>query len=106
MGFPSPAQDYVEGRLNPHDMLTTENSRILETADGYAVIDPVIKLNPGEVLLILMDGYTQFARLQGRALITSDGETIEGEALEGVEVMGKVSYFIRRVQSDDCCPVM
>ncbi|HCO6890813.1 hypothetical protein [Escherichia coli] len=106
MGFPSPATDYVENRLNPHDMCTTESSRILETSDGYAVIDPVIKLNPGEVLLILTDGHTQFARLQGRALITSDGEAIEGEALEGVEVMGKVSYFIRRVQGDDGCPVI
>ncbi|MGQ7188402.1 hypothetical protein ACUODJ_37720, partial [Escherichia sp. HC-CC] len=44
--------------------------------EGYAVIDPVIKLTVGEVLLILSDGYTQFARLQGRALITSDGEAI------------------------------
>ena len=106
MGFPSPATDYVENRLNPHDMCTTESSRILETSEGYAVIDPVIKLNPGEVLLILTDGHTQFARLHGKALITSDGEAIEGEALEGVEVMGKVSYFIRRVQGDDGCPVM
>ncbi|MGQ7145007.1 hypothetical protein ACUOA8_36930, partial [Escherichia sp. SS-MK2] len=52
MGFPSPAQDFVENRLNPHDMCTTENSRILETSEGYAVIDPVIKLTVGEVLLI------------------------------------------------------
>ncbi len=101
MGFPSPAQDYIEDRFSPHDMCTTENSRILETSDGYAVIDPVIKLNPGEVLLILTDGHTQFARLQGRALITSDGEAIEGEALEGVEVMGKMSYFIKRALQDN-----
>ncbi len=65
MGFPSPAQDYIEDRFSPHDMCTTENSRILETSDGYAVIEPVIKLNPGEVLLILTDGHTQFARLRG-----------------------------------------
>lgn len=104
MGFPSPATDYVENRLNPHDMLTTENSRILETSEGYAVIDPVIKLTPGEVLLILSGGYTQFAKLQGRALITSDGEAIEGQAMEEVEVLGRVSYFIRRVD-DDSRPV-
>lgn len=85
MGFLSPATDYVENRLNPHDMCTTENSRILETSDGYAVIDPVSKLNPGEVLLIMTDGHTQFVWLQDMALITSDGEAIEGEALEGVK---------------------
>ncbi|HAH9343226.1 TPA: hypothetical protein HIQ17_002798 [Escherichia coli] len=105
MGFPSPAQDFVENRLNPHDMCTTESSRILETSEGYAVIDPVIKLTPGQVLLILTDGHTQFARLQGRALITSDGEAIEGEALEGVEVMGRVSFFIRRVDGNDSIPI-
>ena len=101
MGFPSPVTDYVERRLKSHDMRTTENSRILETSDGYAVIDPAIKINPSEMLLILTEVYTQFARLQGRALITR-----EGEVLESVEVMGKVSYFIRRVQEDDGCPVM
>lgn len=106
MGFPSPATDYVERRLNPHDLLTTENSRIIETADGYAVIDPVIALAAGQVLLILFAGRTQFAKLQGKALITDDGEAIEGEAMQEVEVMGKVSYFIRRVQGDDGCPVM
>ncbi len=77
MGFPSPATDYVENRLNPHGMCMTENSRILETSEGYAVIDPVIKLNPGEVLLILCDEHTQFAKLQGRVLITNDGEALE-----------------------------
>lgn len=63
--------------------------------------DPVIKLTPGEVLLILTDGHTQFARLQGRALITSDGEAIEGEAVEEVEVMGRVTFFINRTFYED-----
>ncbi|WP_256387105.1 hypothetical protein [Leclercia sp. W6] len=42
----------------------------------------------------------------GKALITDDGEAIEGPAAEEVEVMGRVTYFINSVDSDgDKCPV-
>jgi len=94
MGFPSPAKDYAESRLNPQGMFMTGDSRIVETSSGYAVIDPVDKLSQGQVLLILGDGHTQFAKLQGRALITEDGEAIEGEALEDVVIHGVVTYTI------------
>lgn len=100
MGFVSPASDYIERRLNPEDLLTTDQSRIVETATGYAVIEPVTKLSQGQVLLILSGGYTQFAKLQGRSLITDDGEAIEGEAAEEVEVLGRVTYFINSTNSD------
>ena len=101
MGFVSPAGDYVERRLNPEDMLTTDQSRILETSTGYAVIEPVSRLRQGMVLILLCDGHTQFAKLQGRSLITEDGEAIEGEAAEGVEVLGRVTYFINRAFQDE-----
>ncbi|WP_286931965.1 hypothetical protein [Leclercia sp. UBA5958] len=101
MGFVSPAGDYIERRLNPEDLLTTDQSRIVETATGYAVIEPVTKLSQGQVLLILSGGYTQFAKLQGRSLITDDGEAIEGEAMGEVEVMGRVTYFINRALEDE-----
>ncbi|EPB1814023.1 hypothetical protein ACRBYQ_003460 [Escherichia coli] len=101
MGFPSPAMDYIEQRLSPASICTTADSRIIETADGFAIIEPVTKLTSNEVLLILSGGYTQFARLQGNALITSDGEAIEGEAKEEVEVLGRVSFFINRAVDDE-----
>lgn len=104
MGFVSPASDYIERRLNPEDLLTTDQSRIVETSEGYAVIEPVAKIPQGEVLLILCEGGTQFAKLQGRALITSDGEAIEGEAANDIEVLGRVTFFINRA-SDDSCPI-
>jgi len=50
-------------------MLTTSDWLIIKKADGYAVIEPELKLTAGEVLLILFDGQTQFARLQGKSLI-------------------------------------
>lgn len=68
----------------------TDASRIVETADGYALIEPVLRLKAGEDHHIFIDGRPQFAKLQGRALITSDGEVIEH-----VEVMNRVSFFIR-----------
>lgn len=57
--------------------------RIVETADGYAIIEPVQRLRDGEVLLIRTGSSTQFAKLHDRALITSDGEAIEGDAIRG-----------------------
>ncbi len=101
MGFPSPAGDYVEQRFSPASMCITNTSRILETSAGFAVIEPCTRLVQNQVLLILSGGRTQFARVMGRALICDDGEAIEGEAAEGVEVMGRVTYFINSALQDD-----
>ncbi|KTH09416.1 hypothetical protein ASV32_05730 [Enterobacter hormaechei subsp. xiangfangensis] len=107
MGFPSPATDYIERRLTPAILCNMgADSRVLETDVGFAVIEPVTKKTPGDVLLILCDGHTQIAKLMGKALITDDGEAIEGTALEGVEVLGRVTFFINRALGDDDCPVM
>lgn len=105
MGFPSPATDYIERRLTPAILCNMgADSRVLETNVGFAVIEPATKKTPGDVLLILCDGHTQFAKLMGKALITDDGEAIEGSALEEVEVLGRVTYFINRALGDDDCP--
>ncbi|HBB9679430.1 TPA: hypothetical protein JLN00_000112 [Escherichia coli] len=101
MGFPSPAGDYVEQRFSPASMCITNTSRILETSSGYAIIEPCTRLVQNQVLLILSGGRTQFARVMGRALITDDGEAIEGEAAEEVEVMGRVTFFINSAIEDD-----
>ncbi|AUU85111.1 hypothetical protein [Leclercia sp. LSNIH1] len=95
MGFPSPAGDYVEQRLTPERICGIGmDSRILETSSGFAVIEPCTRLVQNQVLLILSGGRTQFARVMGRALICDDGEAIEGEAAEEVEIMGRVTFFI------------
>jgi len=102
MGFVSPATDYVERRLCPETICGIGiDSRILETSSGFAVIEPVTRLVQGQVLLILSGGQTQFARFLGKALITEDGEAIEGDAAEEVEVMGRVTYFINRTDDDE-----
>ncbi len=102
MGFVSPATDYVERRLSPETICNVGiDTRFLETSSGFAVIEPCTRLVQGQVLLILSGGRTQFAKLRGRALITDDGEAIEGEAAEEVEVMGRVTYFINSALQDD-----
>ena len=102
MGFPSPATDYVEQQLSPSILCDIgEDSRVIETDIGFAVIEPVVKKTPGDVLLILCDGHTQFAKLMGEALITNDGEAIEGTALEEVQVLGRVTFFINSMINDD-----
>ncbi|HDR2785079.1 TPA: hypothetical protein QCJ60_004465 [Enterobacter sichuanensis] len=102
MGFPSPATDYVEQQLSPSILCDIgADSRVIETDIGFAVIEPVVKKIPGDVLLILCDGHTQFAKLMGEALITNDGEAIEGTALEEVQVLGRVTFFINSMINDD-----
>ena len=106
MGFPSPAGDYVEQRLTPERICGIGmDSRILETSSGFAVIEPCTRLVQNQVLLILSGGQTQFARFLGKALITEDGEAIEGAAAEEVEVMGRVTFFINSATIDDGSPV-
>jgi hypothetical protein len=106
MGFPSPATDYVERRLCPETICGIGiDSRILETSSGFAVIEPVTRLVQGQVLLILSGGQTQFARFLGKALITEDGEAIEGDAAEEVEILGRVTFFINSTEADDEYPV-
>ncbi len=106
MGFPSPASDYIETRLTPERICGVGiDSRILETSSGFAVIEPCTRLVQNQVLLILSGGRTQFARVMVRALITDEGEAIEGTAAEEVEVLGRVTFFINSTDADDESPV-
>ena len=106
MGFASPATDYVERQLSPEVICNMgAESRVLETDVGFAIIEPAAKSAHGDVLLILCEGRTQFAKFMGQALITDDGEAMEGVALEEVEVLGRVTFFVNRAFGDDECPV-
>ena len=107
MGFPSPAQDYVQRPLCLNELFNVNgNTLLIETSSGWAVIDKSKRPDPGIVLLVNIDGYNQFARWMGDALITEDGEAIEGEALDGVTVIGPVIALINAVGKDDECPIL
>jgi hypothetical protein len=53
----------------------------------------------------LSNGRTQFVKLIGKALITDEGEEIEGTAHAEVKVLGVATFFINRVSDDDCTAI-
>ncbi|MGV1375371.1 hypothetical protein ACVSSG_26235, partial [Klebsiella pneumoniae] len=76
------------------------NTRVFERGGGYVVLDISLKPKQGSQVLIQHGGGTELATLRGRALITEDGEAIEGEALDDVTVAGVVTHIICDVRSD------
>ncbi len=101
MGFPSPAADYVASRLTIDVIVNFDaNCRLAETDDGYAVIRVSRRPAQGDHVLIEFCGKVEFARLMGSALITQDGEAIEGEALNDVNVQGVVTHWINRASDE------
>lgn len=109
MGFPSPAKDYVERTLSPNILCHIDgNCRVIETSAGYAVINTAIRPKQGSNILISMCGLLQFAVVRGKAIITEDGEAIEGDALDDVDVKGVLTFLVNRVdwQREDDIPIM
>lgn len=101
MGFPSPATDYQEQRITIDLVCGIDgNCRVIETSCGWAVINVSLKPERGDTLLVSMDGRNQFVKLMGQALITQDGEAIEGEALNDVMVYGVLTHTLVRVSDD------
>ncbi|HGO5397563.1 TPA: hypothetical protein ACK2WX_000085 [Klebsiella oxytoca] len=102
MGFPSPATDYVESTLTVSSLCNIgANSRVINTDCGFAVLDLSLKAGQGSTVLIRHAGFMEFAKIMGRSFITSDGEAIEGEALDDVEVIGVVTYMIHDAMQDE-----
>lgn len=64
---------------------------------GYRACHQVVT---GAGSLILSGGCTQSARVRG-ALITDDGEAIEGAVAEEVKVMVRMTFFINSAIEDD-----
>lgn len=96
MGFPSPAQDYAETRLDLNEifMPNRNNTFLIETPSGAMLIDRVVKIKDGDLVAFQMQGYPMLGKWHPHSLITEDGEAIEGEALEDVIVLGKVTVEV------------
>lgn len=69
-------------------------SRLVETTDGYALCQTDQKPDDGRRILLCAFGRLQFAVVMGGALLTEDGECIEGDALDEVFLLGVVTFFI------------
>nr|WP_154968017.1 hypothetical protein [Klebsiella grimontii] len=101
--FPSPAADYIETAMTVTAACDiSANSQVIQTDRGYVVLDLSLKVTQGGVILIRVAGELQFAKLMGRSFITVEGESIEGEAMEDVEVLGVATFAINDLRQDDC----
>lgn len=87
------------------ELFLSASASIVETQEGFDVIETASVSNRGDTLLIWFCGRQQHAYWAGDALITDDGEAIEGEALDHVRLVGVVTHTIRPVWVDDN-PVM
>ncbi|AUD16924.1 MULTISPECIES: hypothetical protein [Klebsiella] len=102
MGFPSPATDYIESTLTVNSLCNiTANSRVIPTDRGYVVLGLSLKVKQGSILLIRSVGELQFAKLMGRSFITVEGESIQGDAMDEVEVLGVATHVINDMRQDD-----
>ena len=93
MGFPSPAMDYVERRLDLNDILMPHrnNMILIETPDGFVLADKSLKPVPGDKVAFQIGEFPQLGRLFRTGIITSEGETIDGKGMDGIIVLGKVT---------------
>lgn len=83
----------------------SQHATFVDTQRGIAVVERSSAPLATAVLLISYCGIQQFARFLGGSLITEDGETIEGDVLADVELIGVVTHIISKAGFDDC-PVM
>ncbi|MCK6643418.1 hypothetical protein L8S64_07485 [Enterobacter bugandensis] len=100
-----PAADISAAFVAEAQPFLPPSSCIVETQEGYDVIDNSTLFKRGDTLLIWFCGRQQHAYWACDALITDDGEAIEGEALEHVRLVGVVTHTISPVWVDDN-PVM
>jgi len=99
MGFPSPASDYVEKRIDLNDILMPHrnNMILIETPDGFVLADKSVKPKPGDKVAFQLGEFPQLGRLFRTGIITLDGETIDGEGMDGIIVLGKVTAEVLSV---------
>ncbi|MGB9094942.1 phage repressor protein [Erwinia sp.] len=102
MGFPSPAQDYVESRIDLNEIMVARPSStsIYYEGDTLHVIDRSVRPKPGESFYYELLGESGLGRMMGGALVTSAGESIEGEVLDELNVIGRVMFCARQVYEE------
>ncbi|EFI7928578.1 hypothetical protein [Escherichia coli] len=96
MGFPSPAQDYVESRLDLNALMVLRPAATLfiPTVEGMVLVDKSVSPKEGDVIYFEAWGTFQIGRMSNRHIVCRDGETIEGDALDDVVVVGIVTFEV------------
>jgi hypothetical protein len=104
MGFPSLAADYIEHSLSITSICDYDGN--CRTIDGYAIVNVAKQPSIGVSVLISYCGKRDFVTVQGKALITPEGEAIEGDSLDDAKVIGIVTFLLNRVSETDNLPVI
>jgi len=95
MGFPSSAADYVSATLTADSICgLTSNSLVIQTSESAAVVDRGLAVRQGDIVIAILYGRSFFGKIHGQAFITHDGDTIEGECLDELQVIGVVAYLL------------
>ncbi|WP_426817692.1 hypothetical protein ACP3TC_05100 [Winslowiella sp. 2C04] len=103
MGFPSPANDYIEKRLTIDDFVVANpaSTMICDIGDRLLVIDRSVPPKSGSMIYYELMGECGVGKIMGRSLITPDGEAFEGSVLEELEVVGVVTAEILKMHEPD-----
>lgn len=95
MGFPSPAQDYVETRIDLNVICQVRPSVTMFDIDGVLhLMDSGAKPSCGDILCYELYGERSVGKLMGESIITRDGESLEGASVEDLVVLGKVTFMV------------
>lgn len=101
MGFLSPAQDYVESRIDLNVICHVRPTVSLFEIDGVIhLIDSGSKPMSGDMLCFELYGERAVGKLMGQSIITRDGETLEGASMEDIVVLGKVTFMVSNYHED------
>lgn len=69
MGFVSPAKRFAESTLTINRICNVgANTRVVETSDGYAVIDVSRRPQQGDTVLVRYDGRMEFTKTYGNGI--------------------------------------
>lgn len=96
MGFPSPAIEFNELRLSLNSMFMPNpaNMMRIDTPKDFVLVNVSLTAVLGDIVAFQFDDYSQIGKLFRTGIITQDGETIHGEGLKGIIVLGKVTATI------------
>ncbi len=87
-------EPYDLNQAKPDYTPFTSSSFRIETHDGFVIVDSAERVKPGDEVAFQYDGYPMIGILFASGLITPDGETLEGEVMERIIVLGKVTATI------------
>lgn len=87
-------EPYDLNQAKPDYTPFTPSSFRIETQDGFVIVDSAERVKPGDEVAFQYDGYPMIGILFSSGLITPDGETLEGEVMERIIVLGKATATI------------